>query len=99
MNPEQLRVPADVVENAPVLERGRRVRQDLFENFAHVERVSITLVVVDVPTCESGLIEMPRQNLLPLRQAIEAVSVVLDNGGVIDLLEEISSAHQMAIVS
>ena len=48
--------------------RGRMVREDLFEDLAHLERVAVALVVVDVAAGERRLIEVPGQDLLVERQ-------------------------------
>ena len=44
------------------------VRQDLLEHLAHLERVPVALVVVDVAAGERRLVEVPGQDLLIQRQ-------------------------------
>ena len=75
------------------------VRQDLFEDLAHLERVPVALVVVDVAAGERRLVEVPRQNLLVERQRVESVRVVLHDGGVVDLFEQVRAFHQISIFS
>ena len=53
------------------------------------EVMAMTLVVIDVAAGERGLIQMPDERLLPERQLVEAVGIQLDDGGVVDLLEQV----------
>ena len=75
------------------------VRDDLLDDLAHLERVPVALVVVDVAAGERGLIEMPGEDLLVERQRIEPIRVVLHDGRIVDLFEQVTAFHQSSIFS
>ena len=61
VDPEQLRVAADLREHARL--DVRAVRQDRLEHRAHLEVVRVALVVIDVAPGDRGEIEMPDEDL------------------------------------
>src|SRR5207344_397238 len=65
------------------------VLQDLFEQTPHAEIVAMPLVVINVATRQRSPIEVPHQRLVAKRQRIETVGVQLDDGGFVDLLEQV----------
>ena len=104
IDPEQLRVAANLGEDWR--RRGRvqgpragMVDENLLDDLAHVERVSVPLIVVDISAGERRLVQVPRQDLLLRRQGLEAIRVILHHRRVVDLFEEESSSHQICIVS
>ena len=75
------------------------MRQDLFEDLAHLERVAVALVVIDVPPGQRRLIQMPAQDLLVQRQCLKTVRVILHDRGVVYLLQKVPAFHQISIFS
>ena len=63
--------------------------QDLLEQVADAEVMAMTLVVVDVPAGERGLIQMPDEGLVLQVQLLEAVGVELHDRRIVDLLEQV----------
>ena len=59
----------------------------------------MTLVVIDVAAGERGLIQMPDQRLLLQRQLVEAVRIQLNDGRIVDLLEQIGASSGVGIGS
>ena len=90
VEPEQLRVAADFRERRRLEPVG--VREDRFEDVAHVQAVGVALVVVDVAAGQRRLVEMPDQDLLLERQRGESVGIELHDRGIVDPLEQILAA-------
>ena len=65
------------------------MREDLLQNLAHLEVVRVSLVVEDVAAGERCLIQMPDEHLLPKWKRLEAIGIQLDDGRVVDTLEQI----------
>ena len=63
------------------------MRQDLFENPTHLQRVTVLLIVEDVAASQRCFVEVPDERLLLERQRLKAVGVELYDGGILDLLE------------
>ena len=65
------------------------VRQNRFENLAHLEPVGRDLVVVDIAARDRGLDEMPDERLLLERERREAVRIDLDDSRLINPLQQV----------
>ena len=87
VDPEQLGVAVNLIERDRV--DPRWMRQDLFEHVAHLQVVDVTLVVIDVPPGQRGLIQVPDQRLLAQRERVEPIGVQLHDGRFADLLEQV----------
>ena len=66
-----------------------RVGEDLLQQIAHRQAVTVALVEVDVAAGQSRLPQVPHQDLVVQRQLLETIGIQLDHGGVVDLLEQI----------
>ena len=97
VDPEQLRVAADLRQRRGI--DAGRVRDDFFQQLAHLERRAVALVVVDVAAGKRGLVQVPGKDLLVSRQRFKPVRVALHHRGVVDLFEQVLSFHQSSIFS
>ena len=89
VQPEQLGVAGQLRQR--LVRDAFREALNLLEHVPDAEVMAMALVVIDVAAGERGLIQMPDERLLPDRQLFEAVGIQLDDRGVIDLLEEVTS--------
>ncbi len=64
--------------------------QDQLEHAADAQVVAMPLVVIDVTARQRRLIQMPDERLLGEIQLLEAIGIELDDGGVVNLLEQVA---------
>src|SRR4029450_2548217 len=95
IDPEELRVAGDLGQRRLVDTLG--MSEDGFEQIAHLQVMAMALVVIYVAAGNRGLIEMPDENLLVERQRDEAVRVHLNDGRILDLLQQIRSPIQRRV--
>ena len=87
VDPEELGVVLNVGERRGV--DGGFVRDDRFEDVAHLEVVRVALIVKDVASCDGGLVQVPDECLFPQRQRIEAIGVDLDDSRLVHALRAV----------
>jgi hypothetical protein len=92
VNPEQLRIVLNLLEGGGVA--AGPVGNDGLEQIAHLEVISMALVVKDVAAGNRGAVQMPDQRLLTQGQGAEPVGVQLDHGRFADALEQILAVRR-----
>ena len=65
------------------------MRDDLFEDVAHLEIVRVALIVIDVAAGQGRFVEVPDEALLVERERREPVRVELHHGRIVHALEEV----------
>jgi hypothetical protein len=86
VDPEQLEVARELLRERGVERLAPEV--ELLEEVPELERVPVLLVDEDVPPRDRGLRQVPREQPVLLGKTREAVRVELDDGRVVDRLDQ-----------
>jgi hypothetical protein len=93
INPEELCVTHDLGVRLFV---GARVRQNRFQDVAHVQVMRVALIEEDIPPGYCRLCEVPGQNTLLDRQVEKTIGVQLHDGRFADTFQQIRTRHRQS---